>query len=108
MKASTKPGPCVGFQEFISLLRALRMRKPTNASWTAPQKQVAVASSSVDHPPVARPDKGMRDVDTSLGVSFMGTEIKIRSLGVSELDGGRRLVGQIHRWATGYIYSENS
>ena len=42
MKLSTRPGASVG-----------------NLSWTAPQKQVAVASVSEDHPSSASPESGM-------------------------------------------------
>lgn len=42
MKLSTRPGASVG-----------------NLSWTAPQKQVAVASVSEDHPSSASPERGM-------------------------------------------------
>jgi hypothetical protein len=48
MNVSTKPGFSVG-----------------NASWTAPQKQVAVASSSLDQPSVARLARGMYGFDLS-------------------------------------------
>ena len=37
----------------------------TNANCTAPQKHVAVASSSLDQPSSAQPDKGMNGLDLS-------------------------------------------
>lgn len=37
----------------------------TNDIWTAPQKHVAVASSSVDQPSLAMPDSGKNDFDVS-------------------------------------------
>lgn len=37
----------------------------TNFSCTAPQKQVAVASSSVDHPSLALPARGRNGLDLS-------------------------------------------
>jgi len=47
-KALSRPGPWVG-----------------NTSWTAPQKHVAVASSSLDQPSSEIPDRGMKGLDLS-------------------------------------------
>lgn len=37
----------------------------TKTSWTAPQKQVAVASFSLDQPSLAKPARGMKGLDLS-------------------------------------------
>jgi hypothetical protein len=46
-----------------------QMPKLTNDSCTAPQKQVAVASSSVDQPSLAKPARGKLGLDLSTAVA---------------------------------------
>lgn len=59
-KEPTRPGPEVGCEEVLEWWRLMDSGgdKLTKASWTAPQKHVAVASSSVDQPSVATPARG--------------------------------------------------
>lgn len=66
-KVLTKPGPDVGCGNDLLILILIRVSKLqlTKAICTAPQKQVTVASSSLDQPSPARPARGKEAVGLS-------------------------------------------
>lgn len=55
-------------QRSVQIPQQIHVLTLTNTNCTAPQKHEAVASSSVDHPSLAKPATGNHDLVLSLGI----------------------------------------
>lgn len=78
--------------------------KLTNASWTAPQKQVAVASSSVDQPSSAT-DSGKLDLVLSVAIfELVGSDCAISSYVTEDASWGMSTSGLYEGGSALYIF----